>query len=147
MLDKIKSLLVGEEQSLTVTKDGTASAKELQVACGVLLLEMSGRDQDYAPEEVQAIFSAMAVKFEIEDDQEIYQLLEKAQGEMDSAGKIDKFIDTINESYSEAQKLEILDMAKSVMNADGAIESDEKRFLKQIATRLQLRQEIVDSLS
>jgi len=89
----------------------------------------------------------MAAKFEIEDEQEIYKLLETAQGEIDSAGKIDKFVDTINQSYSEAQKLQILDMAKSVMNADGAIESDEKRFLKQIATRLQLGQEIVDSLS
>ncbi len=146
MLDKIKGLLAGEEDSLDITKDGAASIEELQVACGVLLLEMSGRDQDYAPEEVQAIFSAMADKFQIEDQQEIYKLLEKSQGEIDKAGKIDQFIETINKSYTEAQKIQIVEMAKSVMQADGAVEKDEKKFLTQIATRLQLSKETIASL-
>ena len=146
MLDKIKGLLAGEEDSLDITKDGAASIEELQVACGVLLLEMSGRDQDYAPEEVQAIFSAMADKFQIEDQQEIYKLLEKSQGEIDKAGKIDQFIETINKSYTEAQKIKIVEMAKSVMQADGAVERDETKFLTQIATRLQLSKETIASL-
>jgi len=146
MLDKLKGLLAGEEDSLLVTKDGTASDQELQIACGVLLLEMSGQDKDYAPVEIQAIFSAIAEKFQIEDEQEIYKLLETAQKQMDGARKIDQFVNTINQSYSEAQKLQIVDMAKSVMKADGAIEKDEKKFLRQIATRLQLGKEIIDSL-
>ncbi len=130
------------EQELNLNQDGTATKEELLVACGVLLLEMSGRDEDFAPEEVKTIFRVMKEKFQIEDDNSMMQLLEKAQNEREAQGKIDSFIAEINSSYSQKQKTVVLEMAREVMLADGQVETDEKKFLKQIAVRLQLPDEV-----
>ena len=140
MFKKLAGILEG---SVGLDKDssGEPTTEDLQIATGVLLLEMSGRDEDYAPEEVRAIFLEMKAQFGIEDEHEIMALLEKATDLREEKEKIDSFVQTLIDNYSEEQRSLILSMAWKVILADGEIEKAEKRFAKQLATRLQLSEE------
>jgi len=140
MLDKLKKYLNGEVDVESLAGAGPEE-EDLRVACGALLLEMAGRDDDYAPEEVRAVFLEMKQQYGMEED-EILGLLKKSEEHREAEQKIDLFIEKINENYTDAQRQTVLKMAYSVVVADGDIEKSEEQFLKQLANRLKLDQEV-----
>ena len=95
MFNKIKEYFEGEA-TLQVDKGGNVTDEDLQIATGVLLLEMAGKDEDYAPEEVQTIFRTMEKEFGLEDT-EVLALLENAEKIRAEKDKIDDFVAAINE--------------------------------------------------
>lgn len=139
MLDRIKDFLKGDTSSLTVSRGGEASMKELQVATGVLLLEMAGADEDYAPEELKTIFGAMEKQFNLTEG-EAMEIMEVAD-QMRSVKKIDEFVSSINENYGDRQKQMILAMVWKVVLADTEIQKHEQKFASQLRLRLELSRE------
>ena len=67
----------GATPSLTKDITGKPTDRDVQIATGVLLLEMAGADNDYAPEETQAIFEVMQQQYKLEQEQ-VLELLEAA---------------------------------------------------------------------
>ena len=102
---------------------------------------MAGSDGDYAPEELQTIFAIMKREFDLTED-EVADLLEIADLSREEKGKIDEFIQLINQSFSEAQRGKILEMVWRVIFADQQVEKFERRFAAQVKSRLQLSDEI-----
>ena len=140
MLKQIKEFFQGEATSLDVDKSGEPTNKDLQVATGVLLLEMAGADEDFAPEEVRAIFSTMEEQFNIKD-METLEIMESAESLRQEQGKIDEFIKTLNQSFDDRQKQLLLAMVWKVVIADQLIDKYEERFANQLRLRLQLTEE------
>ena len=146
MFNRVRDFLNGSVDSLAVDKTGEPTDKDLQIAAGVLLLEMAGSDQDYAPEEVKNIFGAMKKIFAIEDDQDVLSILENAEALRADAKKIDTFVNAINSNFSAAQRQLLLSMVWRVAQADGKIEKFEERFATQLKFRLRLSdQEAADA--
>lgn len=139
MFKRVKEFFQGET-SLAVDSSGTASDQDVRIATGVLLLEISGSDQDYAPEEVQAIFRTMKTQFKMEED-EVMDLLEIADAAREEKGKIDEFVKSINDNFTSEQKQLVLAMVWKVVIADGQVDKFEKRFAAQLRARLQLTDE------
>ena len=141
MFKRLKQFLTGAESNLEIDSSGEETSRELHVATGILLLEMAGSDGDYAPEEVQTIFTIMKREFDLTED-EVADLLEIADLSREKKGKIDEFIQLINQNFSEAQRGKILEMVWRVILADQQIEKFERRFAAQIKSRLQLSDEV-----
>lgn len=139
MLENLKGFLKGEASLLT-TKGGEPTSRDLQIATGVLLLEMAGADQDYAPEEVRTIFSIMEKHFGIADNDTL-ELMEQADKLRQEPGKLDEFVKVVNENFSDKQKQLILAMIWKVIIADELIEKYEQRFAAELRQRLQLSRE------
>ena len=139
MFENMKEFFKGET-TLVVNKDGEATSRDLEIATGVLLLEMAGADQDYAPEEVRTIFAIMEKQFGI-SDADTLQILEDADKLRQQEGKFDEFVSAVNEHFDEKQKLIILAMIWKVIIADELIEKYEQRFAADLRQRLQLSRE------
>ena len=136
MFNKLKDFF-GGSASLQVDASGEATAKDLQIATGVLLLEMAGADDDFAPEEVHAVFRTMEEQFAIKDVDTL-DLMEEAQQAREDKGKIDVFVEAINSNFSDQQKQIVLAMIWKVILADEVVEKYEQRFASELRQRLQL---------
>ena len=139
MFDKLKDFFSGAA-SLQVDASGEATQRDLQIATGVLLLEMAGADDDFAPEEVQAVFRTMEEQFSIKDTDTL-DLMEEAQQAREDKGKIDEFVEAINSNFSEQQRQIVLAMVWKVILADEVVEKFEQRFASEVRQRLQLSRE------
>ncbi|MCB0323285.1 MAG: TerB family tellurite resistance protein [Bdellovibrionales bacterium] len=139
MFRRIKEFFEGKA-TLEVDRTGEPTGKDLQIATAVLLLEMAGADEDYAPEEVKSCFAAFQRQFDVEDD-ETLRIFESAEQLREEKGKIDEFVQVINERFNDRQKQIIMAMIWRIVIADEVVENYEQRFASQLRTRLQLSRE------
>lgn len=139
MFQKVFEYFKGD-QSLDVDTSGNPTSNDIKIATGVLLLEMAGADDDYAPEEIDAVFRTIESAFKITDKQAL-ELLEMADTLRSTTSKIDSFVATINQHFSEEQKVQVLAMIWQVIKADKKVDKFEKRFAEQMKNRLQLSNE------
>lgn len=142
MFGKIKEFIKGDS-ALQIDTAGTPSTHELQLATAVLLLEMAGADDDFAPEEVQTCFQIMESQFKISDMQSL-ELMEQAQSLREVEGKVDEFIEAVNTHFNEKQKTLILAMVWKVLLADDVIENFEQKFASSLRQKLGLSREAAD---
>ncbi len=140
MFKKVSDFLSGKQSSLEVDASGNPTEDDLLIATGVLLLEMAGSDDDFAPEELQTIYRVMQEEFKIEKG-EVYELLSEADNLRNEKGKIDEFVNTINANFKPAQRQKVLSMIWQVVYADGEVERFETRFATQLKFRLKLTDE------
>jgi uncharacterized tellurite resistance protein B-like protein len=136
MFHKVKEFFAGKT-SLEIDQSGEPTSKDIQIATAVLLLEMAGSDEDYAPEEVKTCFAVLERQFDI-DDQETIDIFETADTLRRETGKIDEFVAKINEHFNDKQKQIVMAMIWRVIIADEVVDSYEQRFATQLRTRLQL---------
>jgi uncharacterized tellurite resistance protein B-like protein len=139
MLNRIKNFLEGEI-SLDKTKDGEEVDRTLMVGIGVLMLQMAGADNDYAPEEVQSCFRTLEKHFGISDE-EAMEILEEAENLKGDKEKVSSLLESLNTKYSDSQKQLIMALIWKVVVADDKIESFELRTANQLRVRLQLSEE------
>ena len=142
MFGKVFEFFKGDA-SLEVDKSGAPTADDLQIATGVLLLQMAGSDDDYAPEEVHAVFRTMEKEFHISQDRAL-ELLELADAARQAKGRIDEFVEAINEHFDEKQKQRVLAMVWRVVMADAKVDAFESRYAKQLKSRLHLSDELAE---
>lgn len=115
---------------------GMVAGDREKVAVGAVLLEMSGRDGDYAPEEVKKIFSMMCNAYSMSKEQ-VHGLLGIADKERVKK-TMEDFISTINNFYDNNQKVRILAMVWAVLFADQEFDRFEEKFAEQMKNRLRL---------
>lgn len=139
MFNRLRDFFRGTA-SLQESTTGEPTNRDIQIATAVLLLETAGKDEDYAPEEVNLIFDAMESYFGLasEDAQEVIEIAESSRQQK---GKIDEFVQIINQNFSPEQRQLIFALAWRVICADGQIDKFEQRFSTQLKFRLQLSDE------
>lgn len=141
MFSKIKGLFE-KNGSIEIDISGEPTSDDLRLATAVLLLEMAGRDEDYAQAEVKCIADTLQKQFGSSND-EIINLLEKADSLRQQHEQIDAFIKLLNQHFSTLQKRTIMVMLWRVVVADGHVDQFEQRFTTQLKFRLQLSDEDV----
>jgi uncharacterized tellurite resistance protein B-like protein len=139
MFNKVSDFFKGKT-NLLVDASGNPTDEDLLISTGVILLEMAGSDDDFAPEELQTIFKVMQEEFQI-DKGEVYSLLNQADLVRSEKGKIDEFVAAINANFKAPQRQRILSLVWQVVNADGHVEKFEQRFATQLKYRLKLTDE------
>lgn len=139
MFSSLKDFFKGAA-SLEVTKSGEPTDRDLQVATAVLMLEMAGTDEDYAPEEIKACFAALEKQFDI-DDTETLEIFEAADQARKDKEKLDHFFRMVTENFSTKQRQVVLAMVWKIVLADDIVENYEQKLASQMRQRLELTRE------
>jgi uncharacterized tellurite resistance protein B-like protein len=139
MFEKIKEYFASGK-SLALAKNEMASSEELKLATVIILLEVAGSDEDLAPEEYKAIFTALEKQFSI-DSKSATILIAAARHHREHQLKCEDAIITINNSLDSNQKTLVFSMVWKVILADQLLEEHEEDFAKRLQKSLKITDE------
>jgi uncharacterized tellurite resistance protein B-like protein len=127
----------------TATPDGTAPAAgdehRLRLATAVLLVEVMRADGHFGATEQAATRSALVEKFELAAD-EADRLVEVATATSREATDLFGFTARLNERFSDAQKLRMVELMWGVAYADGRLADHERHLMWRVADLLHVPQ-------
>ncbi len=139
MFKKLKDFFRGSSK-LVVDRSGQPTNEDLQIATGILLLQMAGADEDYAPEEVAIVYQTIGRAFKL-DDETAGRILEIADAARGNSEKVTEYFKSLSQHFTTSQRQQIFAMAWKVIVADGQIAKFEQRYAEQVKARLQLTNE------
>ena len=120
---------------------GKESSKDLEqkkhVAAGVLLLEAAHIDDECTDEEMEHIVATLRDKFELSDDC-VADLLELAHDGRKQAVDLWQFTNQINQHFSPAEKLAVMEDVWRIILLDGQLEKHEDHYAHKLANLLRL---------
>ena len=112
----------------------------LQVATCALLLEAAHADSDFTEQEEAAIAGMVGARFGLDAGQ-TDELLHVADEERRKSGDLYQFARLINENFTRARKLAILELLWQVVYSDGVLEAHEDALMHKMGTVLGVRHE------
>ena len=126
-----------------VAQDASGSGGDddhrLQLATAVLLVEVMRADTSFHTGEREAVQAALVEKFKLADD-EAARLVELATSTAQEATDLFGFTSRLNEAFSEAQKLRMVELMWQVAYADGRLADHERHVMWRVADLLHVPQ-------
>ena len=113
-------------------------AHKVQVATAVLLIEMMRADFQQLPEEEQVVRLMLQRDLQLTPDEAQY-LFNLAANQIDDAACLHEFTRLINESFSQKQKITIVELLWRVALADMGLDKYEEHLVRKIADLLYVR--------
>jgi uncharacterized tellurite resistance protein B-like protein len=107
----------------------------LQLATAVMMVEVMRADASFGTGEREAVHAALREKFCLHDD-EAAQLAELAESTARQSTDLFSFTSRINERFSDAQKLHMVELMWSVAYADGRLCEHERHVMWRISDLL-----------
>jgi uncharacterized tellurite resistance protein B-like protein len=104
----------------------------LRLAAAALLIETARADFTQDAEEDAALEGLLIRALELEQA-EVHKLIEEASERVDEATSLYEFTRVINDHYSAAQKLKLVDAMWAVAYADGNLDKYEEHLIRQVA--------------
>ncbi len=111
----------------------------LRLATAVLLVEVMRADASFNERECAAVQAALVEKFALAPD-EAERLVELATATAREATDLFSFTSRLNDSFSDAQKLRIVELMWSVAYADGHLADHERHVMWRVADLLHVPQ-------
>lgn len=134
MVGKLKSLL----RNIVVPAASADEEKhDIELACAVLLTEVSRSDYSESSEERRKIERLLMERFDLAAA-ERQQLLERAAHHADRAVSLHEFTSTLKDSLSEDERGDIVEMLWQVVFADGEVDRYEEHLMRRLADLLYL---------
>ncbi len=138
MLESLKEKFhLNEQKSSELSKE---QKNQFVLLAAILMLEMAGADNDFAPEEIKACFSTLDKYFGL-NDSEALSLLEKAESTRKNKEETTELLSYVNTELNEEMRIFLLSLIWKVVVSDQKIEKFEIRFANQLRVRLQLSEE------
>jgi len=131
MLSPFKNLLT----QFFMPDSGQASLDEahsLQLATAVLLVEVMRSDTDISATERSATLAALRTKFALNAD-ELARLLALAEDTAKGANDYFRFTSAMNDQFTQAQKIQVVEHMWQVAFADGHLDANENHLISKIA--------------
>lgn len=115
----------------------TAGASEVgtNLAVAALLLEVLLADYDVAPAERQQVMASVSVLLGL-DPAAARALVEEAERHIDKSHDLYQFTSQINRTYTEAEKVRLLEALWRVANADLTVHKYEEHLIRRVADLL-----------
>jgi uncharacterized tellurite resistance protein B-like protein len=137
MIDQFKRFF---DKYLNATAAATEKSGQhhLQLACAALLIEMTRADGVVDEQEQAAVARALRKAFAL-TEAETQKLIELAEQEAKDATCFHEFTRLINEHYSRAQKIELMELLWEVAYADAEMEKYEEHLVRKLADLLYVR--------
>jgi uncharacterized tellurite resistance protein B-like protein len=104
----------------------------LQLACAVLLVEVMRADPHGQPAEREAVLAGLRRKFPLAPD-ELERLVELADEKARGSNDFFAFTSTLNDRFSQEQKVRIIELMWQVAYADSHIDENENHLISKIA--------------
>lgn len=112
----------------------------LQVATVALLLEAAHADSEFSEGEKEAIARMVGARFNLNEEQ-TDELLHVADTERRDKGDLYQFARLINDNFTHARKLAVLELLWQVVYSDGVLEAHEDALMHKMGTMLGVRHE------
>jgi len=131
MLNTIQSFL----SSLFIPEAGAQTANEargLQLATAVLLVEVMRCDTHFAAPERAATEKALRSTFGLSDT-ELASLMAQAEQTAQGANDYFSFTSAMNDQFTQAQKIQVVELMWRVAYADGLLDENEHHLIGKIA--------------
>lgn len=132
MLKRIVSMISGTGDA-RVAPDGRED--RTAIAACVLLLEMAKADDFFSPSESGRIREILLNGLSLSPD-EIEGVLSIAEREREESADLWAYTNLINESFSAAEKLRLVEMIWEVAYADGSLDQNEDYLVHKLANLL-----------
>jgi uncharacterized tellurite resistance protein B-like protein len=132
MLSPLKTLLA---QFFNLAQDRALSVSDehgLQLATAVLLLEVMRSDSNISDTERRAAVLALRGKFALTDD-EMEHLLVQAERSVKNSNDYFHYTSAINEHFTHAQKIQVVEHMWDVAYADGVLDAHENHVISKVA--------------
>jgi uncharacterized tellurite resistance protein B-like protein len=107
-------------------------AHGLQLATAVLLVEVMRCDSNYTAKEREATEKALRKAFAL-SDAELARLMAQAEQTAQGANDYFRFTSAMNEQFSQAQKVQVVELMWQVAYADGVLDENEHHLISKIA--------------
>ncbi len=131
MFDAIKKFLKGSEDKLdNITND-------VALAAGVILLEVAYSDKEFAEEERSFIVNILKQDFNLSDD-ETHELIEIGTMILKEDTNKWRYINLINEKYSNEEKLRLIHMIWKLIYIDDKLDKYEDHLAHKLSSLLHI---------
>jgi uncharacterized tellurite resistance protein B-like protein len=108
------------------------------LAVAALLVEVLRADYDVAPAERQQVMVSVAALLGLDSD-ETQALVEEAERHIDRSHDLYQFTSQINRTYSEGEKVRLLEALWRVADADATVHKYEEHLIRRVADLLHVR--------
>jgi len=132
MLERIKRLL-----GPPTSDEGDTPGERLRVATCVLFLEVAHADSEFQEAETVLIHDLLEKRFDLSSES-ADELITLAQQRRDATFDLYQFTKQINENFSLAEKLEMMEGLWRLVYADSVLDKFEDALMHQLATLLRL---------
>ncbi|MBL8564484.1 MAG: TerB family tellurite resistance protein [Hyphomicrobiaceae bacterium] len=126
MFDQLLRLLKGDAASEGSSKD------DLRLAVAALLVEAARMDSSFGGEERDTISRLLAQRFELAEA-DVAALVAQADARIQDTVQYFPFTHNINTHMSAEEKVGVIEMLWRVAYADGRLDPEEDRLIRQIA--------------
>ena len=148
MFEYLRKVLSPEQDKLTLKESEFFSSKTIskkyQVATAALLVEIAKADGDFSGDERKRIIDLMKKDYDL-DDECVNELLALSEQKVKDSVSIYEFSSVINESFTQAEKFELVKNLWRIIYEDGKLDSHEDRLIKIIGSTLNLEHKDVIS--
>jgi len=114
--------------------------ERLQIATCVVLLEVARSDDEFCSLEKATLSAVLHKEFRITEEA-VEALMEVAHSRREESVDLYEFTSLINENYSRAEKIRIVELTWRIIYADKELNRYEDHFVHKLARLLRLRHE------
>jgi uncharacterized tellurite resistance protein B-like protein len=116
---------------------GTGSQHDIQVATAALLVELAGSDDQFTPEEKEAITRNLQAYFEL-TEAEVEEIIAAGKEQLEHRLDLYYFAQQINRRFTRAQKIAVIEMVWRVIYSDNHLSGLEDHLAHRFARLLRL---------
>lgn len=131
MLKHLQNLLTSLTEGAPTTSP-QEQEHQLQLATAVLLVEVLRAEPTLDAAERATVVTALHGKFALSDD-EIAELIELAQDTAQTAYDYQRFTSQLNERFTQAQKIRVVEAMWQVAYADAHLDAHENHVISKVA--------------
>ena len=136
MIDKLKRFFSSPQPK--GSKDANlASEHDVHVAVCALFVEMARIDNTFTPAEMETIISILKEKYGLSEEH-ADALIAEADRELEQSVDLWQFARMINENYSTAKKIEIIEILWQMVFVDGKMDEYEHYLMNKLKNLLRL---------
>jgi uncharacterized tellurite resistance protein B-like protein len=128
-----------------VKPNGPAGPKEpdlrdIQTATCALFLEMARTDGEFSETEQDRVLSILKNDYDLSEEDAV-ALIEETRLELEQSIDLWQFTKRINQSYSNEEKMRVIEMLWQIVYADGTLDKHEHYLVRKLSTLLRLSHE------
>jgi uncharacterized tellurite resistance protein B-like protein len=144
MIDLVKKFFSRPEDSNSGhTPEGTPH--DIRIATCALLLEMASIDGEFDETEKDHIISILKNNYDLSDEV-ANALLEQSNKKLEQSIDLWRFAQLINHKYSQAEKIQVIEMVWRIAYADGSLDKHEDYLVHKMANLLRLsHKQLIDA--
>ncbi len=130
MLDRIKALFGDRDDAASVAP--AHDSDQLRLAAVALLVEAACLDDHFDDAERDCITALVRQRFEL-GEAEAAALLSEAEKATDQASELYRFTRVVKDSFTNEERIELVEMLWGVVYADGVLHDYEASLLRRVA--------------